>query len=190
MLLGSIAAWSSAARAKEPQQVIGVLRSTSSANLPGAEATFLQGLADAGFSEGKNISIEWRWAGGQYDRLPSLAGELLARDVAVVVALDAPAAFAAKAATKTTPIVFLTGADPVATGLVSSFSRPGSNLTGVSILVSGLAPKCLEILLELVPTRRHDRVACEPEQSERPRLCTRDRGSGQSSGAAPGRAQG
>src|SRR6516164_9752734 len=148
--LGGATAWASAARAQEPRRVIGALRSNSSATILGSDATFLQGLADAGFTEGKNISIEWRWAGGRYDRLPSLVGELLARDVAVVVALDAPAAFAAKAATKTTPIVFLTGPDPVETGLVSSFSRPGTNLTGVSILISGLGPKCLEILLELV----------------------------------------
>jgi putative tryptophan/tyrosine transport system substrate-binding protein len=149
--LSGAMAWIHSARAQEPRRVIGVLRSSSSASIPGSDAAFLQGLADAGFMEGKNISIEWRWAGGRYDRLPSLVSELLARDVAVIVAFDAPSAFAAKAATKTTPIVFLTGADPVETGLVSSFSRPGSNLTGVGILISGLGPKCLE-LLELVPT--------------------------------------
>ena len=150
--LSGAMAWIHSARAQEPRRVIGALRSSSSASIPGSDATFLQGLADAGFMEGKNISIEWRWAGSRYDRLPSLVGELLARDVAVIVAFDAPSAFAAKAATKTTPIVFLTGADPVETGLVNSFSRPESNLTGVSILISGLGPKCLEILLELVPT--------------------------------------
>src|ERR1700745_2789998 len=146
-IVAGATAWTFAARGQEPRRVIGVLRSTSSANIPGADATFLQGLAETGFVEGRNISIEWRGAGGQYDRLSSLAGQLLAREVAVIVAFDAPSAFAAKAATKTTPIVFLTGTDPVGTGLVSSFSRPGSNLTGVSILISGLGPKCLEILL-------------------------------------------
>jgi putative tryptophan/tyrosine transport system substrate-binding protein len=150
-IVAGATAWTFAARGQEPRRVIGVLRSTSSANIPGADATFLQGLAETGFVEDRNISIEWRGAGGQYDRLSSLAGQLLAREVAVIVAFDAPSAFAAKAATKTTPIVFLTGADPVKLGLVSSFSRPGSNLTGVSILISGLGPKCLEILLELVP---------------------------------------
>ena len=98
-------------------------------------AAFVQGLKDTGFIEGNNISIEWRWAEGQYDRLPSLAGELVSRGVAVIVAFDAPAASAAKAATKTIPIVFLTGADPVKTGLVDSFSRPGGNLTGVFFFV-------------------------------------------------------
>ena len=115
-------------------------------------AAFVQGLKDTGFIEGKNISIEWRWAEGQYNRLPSLAGELVSRGVAVIVAFDAPAAFAAKAATKTIPIVFVTGADPVKTGLVDSFSRPGGNLTGVFVLVSMLGPKRLELLRELLPS--------------------------------------
>ena len=93
-----------------------------------------------------------RWAEGQYNRLPSLAGELVSRSVAVIVAFDAPAAFAAKAATKTIPIVFGTGADPVNTGLVDSFSRPGGNLTGVTALTSILGPKRLELLRELLPS--------------------------------------
>jgi putative tryptophan/tyrosine transport system substrate-binding protein len=115
-------------------------------------AAFVQGLKDTGFIEGNNINIEWRWAEGQYNRLPSLAGELVSRGVAVIVAWDAPAAFAAKAATKTIPIVFVTGADPVKTGLVDSFSRPGGNLTGVSVLISILGPKRLELLSELLPS--------------------------------------
>ena len=119
---------------------------------PGALAAFVQGLKDTGFIEGNNISIEWRWAEGQYNRLPSLAGELVSRGVAVIVAWDAPAAFAAKAATKTIPIVFATGADPVKTGLVDSFSRPGGNLTGVIVLISMLGPKRLELLRELLPS--------------------------------------
>ena len=109
-------------------------------------------LKDTGFIEGNNISIEWRWAEGQYNRLPSLAGELVSHGVAVIVTFDAPASFAAKAATKTIPIVFLTGADPVKTGLVDSLSRPGSNLTGVTILISILGPKRLELLHELLPS--------------------------------------
>src|SRR5262249_14008757 len=107
---------------------------------------------DTGFIEGNNLSIEWRWAEGQYNRLPSLAGELISRGVAVIVAFDAPAASAAKAATKTIPIVFVNGADPVKTGLVDSFSRPGGNLTGVSVLISILGPKRLELLTELLPS--------------------------------------
>ena len=120
--------------------------------VPGRLAAFVQGLKDTGFIEGNNISIEWRWAEGQYNRLPSLAGELVSRGVAVIVAFDAPAASAAKAATKTIPIVFVTGADPVKTGLVDSFSRPGGNLTGVTVLISILGPKRLELLRELLPS--------------------------------------
>ena len=151
-LLGGAAAWVSPARAQEPRKVIGFLASGSPDALPGLVAAFLQGLKDIGFIEGNNISIEWRWAEGQYNRLPSLAGELVSRGVAVIVAWDAPAAFAAKAATKTIPIVFGTGADPVKTGLVDSFSRPGGNLTGVTALISTLGPKRLELLHELLPS--------------------------------------
>jgi putative tryptophan/tyrosine transport system substrate-binding protein len=145
--------WAAAARAQTSQRVIGVLGSASSGASPGTEAAFIEGLRAAGFIEGKNISIEWRWAEGQYDRLSSLAGELVGRDVAVIVTWDAPASFAAKAATKTTPIVFLTGVDPVEIGLVQSFSRPSGNLTGI-YNVAGLGPKHLELLHELLPTAR------------------------------------
>ena len=151
-LLGGAAAWLSPARAQEPRRVIGFLSSTSSDAFPEMLAAFVQGLKDTGFIEGNNINIEWRWAEGQYNRLPSLAGELISRGVAVIVAWDAPAALAAKAATKTIPIVFGTGADPVKTGLVDSFSRPGGNLTGVTFLVSMLGPKRLELLSELLPS--------------------------------------
>ena len=150
--LGGAAAWVSPARAQEPRRVIGLLGSTSSDAFPGTKAAFIEGLKDTGFIEGNNISMEWRWAEGQYNRLPSLAGELVSRGAAVIVALDAPASFAAKAATKTIPIVFVTGADPVKTGLVDSFSRPGGNLTGVSVLISILGPKRLELLRELLPS--------------------------------------
>ena len=151
-LLGGAAAWLSPARAQEPRRVIGFLSSTSSDAFPEMLAAFVQGLKDTGFIEGNNINIEWRWAEGQYNRLPSLAGELVSRGVAVIVAWDAPAALAAKAATKTIPIVFGTGADPVKTGLVDSFSRPGGNLTGVTFLISMLGPKRLELLSELLPS--------------------------------------
>src|SRR6476661_6221781 len=151
-LFGGTAAWVSLARAQEPRKVVGFLASGSSDTFPGGLASFLQGLKDTGFIEGNNINIEWRWAEGQYNRLPSLAGDLVNRGVAVIVAWDAPAAFAAKAATKTIPIVFGTGADPVKTGLVDSFSRPGGNLTGVTVLTSTLGPKRLELLRELLPS--------------------------------------
>jgi putative ABC transport system substrate-binding protein len=150
-LLGGAAAWVSPARAQEPRRVIGVLGSSSSDTYPGGLAAFVQGLKDTGFIEGKNISIEWRWAEDQYNRLPSLAGELVSHGVAVIVAFDAPAASAAKAATKTIPIVFVTGADPVKTGLVDSLSRPKGNLTGVSAFFSVLGPKRVELLHELLP---------------------------------------
>src|SRR5262249_41684714 len=108
-LLGGAAAWASLARAQEPRRVIGFLSSSASDTFPGAVAVFVRGLKDTGFIEGNNINIEWRWAEGQYNRLPSLAGELISSSAAVIVAWDAPAAFAAKAATKTIPIVFVTG---------------------------------------------------------------------------------
>ena len=119
---------------------------------PDGLAAFLQGLKDTGFIEGNNISIEWRWTEGQYNRLPSLADELVSHGVAVIVGFDGPASFAAKVATKTIPIVFLTGADPVKIGLVDNFNRPGGNLTGVTILISILGPKRLELLRELLPS--------------------------------------
>src|SRR4029077_2909141 len=103
-------------------------------------------LKDAGFVEGRNISIEIRDADGHYDRLPSLAAELVRRDVAAIYAPNLPSAFAAKAATQTIPIVFAIGADPVKVGLVDSLSRPKSNLTGVSIFFSLLGPKRVELL--------------------------------------------
>ena len=149
---GAAVTWPLTARAQEPRRVIGFLSSASSDPFPERLASFAQGLKDTGFIEGSNITIEWRWADRQYNRLPSLAGELVSHDVAVIVALDAPAAFAAKAATKTIPIVFVTGADPVKTGLVDSFSRPGGNLTGVTVLTSTLGPKRLELLRELLPS--------------------------------------
>jgi putative ABC transport system substrate-binding protein len=153
-LLGGAAAWVSPACAQEPRKVIGVL---SSLALPGffAEAlmpAFNQGLKDVGFVEGRNISIELRLADDHYDRLPSLAAELVRRDVAVIYAADLPAAFAAKAATETIPIVFGIGADPIKVGLVDSLSRPKGNLTDMSVFLSVLGPKRVELLHELLPT--------------------------------------
>ena len=153
-LLGGAAAWVSPARAQEPRRVIGVL---SGFGFPGffadvAMPAFFQGLKDAGFVEGRNISIEIRLADGHYDRLPSLAAELVGRDVAAIYAPDLPSAFAAKAATETIPIVFATGADPVKVGLVDSLSRPKGNLTGISVFLSVLGPKRVELLHELLPT--------------------------------------
>jgi len=182
---GAAATWPLTAHAQEPRKVIGVLGSAASGAFPGAEAGFIQGLKDTGFIEGKNVSIEWRWAEGRYDRLSSLAGELVARNVSVISAFDVPSAFAAKAATKTIPIVFAIGADPIKLGLVDSLSQPGGNLTGVSTLLSALGPKQLELLYEM-PLCQHNRVACERRQSERSGRRTRDKGSGRRSRATPG----
>jgi putative ABC transport system substrate-binding protein len=124
---------------------------------------FLQGLKDAGFVEGRNISIEIRQAAdGHYDRLPSLAAELVGSDVAAIFATDLPSAFAAKAATKTIPIVFGTGADPVKVGLVDSLSRPTGNLTGISIFISVLGPKRVELLHELLPAANSIALLANP----------------------------
>jgi putative ABC transport system substrate-binding protein len=152
-LLGGAAAWVSPTRAQEPRRVIGVL---SGLGFHGFYAdvimpAFSQGLKDAGFVEGKNISIEVRQADGHYDRLPSLAAQLVGRDVAAIFANDVPSAFAAKAATKTIPIVFGIGADAVKVGLVDSLSRPKDNLTGISAFLSILGPKRVELLHELLP---------------------------------------
>ena len=151
-LLGGTAAWVSPARAQESRKVIGVLTSFDFASLFSSMPAFVQGLKDAGFVEGRNINFEFRYAAdGHYDRLPSLAAELVGRDVAAIFAADLPSAFAAKAATKTIPIVFATGADPVKVGLVDSLSRPKGNLTGVSVVMSLLGPKRVELLHELLP---------------------------------------
>jgi putative ABC transport system substrate-binding protein len=152
--LGGTTAWVAAARAQGRQHVIGFLSAfESSDEYPeaGGLTSFYQGLKETGFVERKNISIESRWADGHYDRLPSLAAELVARKVSVILAGGVPSAFAAKAATKTIPIVFMSGADPVKLGLVESLSRPNSNLTGVSIFSNALGPKDVELLHELLP---------------------------------------
>jgi putative ABC transport system substrate-binding protein len=153
-LLGGAAAWVSPARAQEPRRVIGVLAGFGFPSVFSevGMAAFFKGLKDAGFVEGRNINIEIRQVvDGHYDRLPSLAAELVGRDVAAIFAADLPSAVAAKAATKTIPIVFASGADPVKVGLVDSLSRPTGNLTGVSVIMSLLGPKRVELLHELLP---------------------------------------
>jgi len=154
-LCGAAAAtWPLTAHAQQSAMpVIGYLGPESPAVFESRVRAFRQGLGETGYAEGRNVAIEFRWAEGQHNRLPALAADLVARQVAVIVAPGgAPGALAAKSTTTTIPIVFEMGADPVAIGLVNSLNRPGGNLTGVSSLNVGVTPKRLEILHEAVPT--------------------------------------
>ncbi|MFL5069869.1 MAG: ABC transporter substrate-binding protein [Xanthobacteraceae bacterium] len=163
LALGGAATWPLVARAQPAVPVIGFLNGSSPESLVDALAAFRAGLGESGYVEGRNVAIEFRWARGQYQRLPEMATELVGRRVAVIVAGGSIAAgFAAKAATATIPIVFSSGTDPVAVGLVPSLSRPGGNLTGAFILTAALEAKRLQLLHELVPTATRIAILANP----------------------------
>src|SRR5262245_52330287 len=150
--VGSLVAWPLTVRAQQPATpVIGFLSGASPETMRGLLAAFHRGLADTGFTEGRNLTIEYRWAEGNNDRLPALAMDLARRKVAVIATVGStPAALASKAATQTIPIVFFIGTDPVKVGLVASLARPGGNVTGITAIVVELHSKGLDLMQSLM----------------------------------------
>jgi putative ABC transport system substrate-binding protein len=151
-VLGAAAAWPVTARAQQPMPLIGFVSAASPDAFASRLRAFRQGLRETGLVEGRNVAVEYRWAGDRYDQFPGILAELLQRQVSVIVTTSHPAARAAKAATRSIPIVFYVGSDPVKLGLVDSLHRPGGNVTGISNISGGeLGPKRLELMREIVP---------------------------------------
>jgi putative tryptophan/tyrosine transport system substrate-binding protein len=159
---GAAAMWLRRACAQGAVPVVGFLNGGFAENYATLAAAFVKGLGEAGFAEGRNVTIEYRWAEGHNDRLPQLAAELVARNVAVIAATSTPAVLAARAATTSIPIVFETAADPVKIGLVASLNRPGGNLTGVTQLSAETVAKRIELLHELFPDARSAALLVNP----------------------------
>jgi putative ABC transport system substrate-binding protein len=163
--LGGAAAWPMVAGAQQSAMpVLGFVNAASPEGYRRPLSSFLKGLSEAGYIEGRNVAIEYRWADGQYDRIPAFMADLVHRGVNVIAATSTPAALAAKAMNTTVPIVFTTGGDPVRLGLVGSLSRPGGNLTGASILNVEVAPKRLELMHEVMPAATDIALLVNPTQ--------------------------